>query len=188
MPARCDLLNQTTAPIEKLVFFWRKRTKKTFISGAAAAGSRRERAMNVMRRFLTAFVLCHAVPAGAQPADIASVLNQSAADWSRGDLTGFMRFYEDSPDTEFITAAGPIHGYAAIRDHYLQKYGGTAHGLGQLGFSDLETRMLGPDYALTTGRFKLTRPASEGGDATGIFTLLFHRGRDGWRIAYDHTS
>ena len=135
-----------------------------------------------------AIALCWAGQAWAQMADIAAVLNQSAADWSRGDLTAFMRCYEDSPDTEFITGAGPIHGYAGIRDHYLKKYGAAAHGLGLLGFSEVETRALGSDYALTTGRFTLRRPPADGGDATGIFTLLFHRGRDGWRIAYDHTS
>jgi ketosteroid isomerase-like protein len=141
-----------------------------------------------MRRVIMAAAVCIATQARAQPAGITTVLNQSAADWSRGDIDAFMRSYEDSPQTEFITSAGPIHGYAAIRDHYLKKYGAAPHGLGQLSFTEVQTRSLSPDYALTTGRFTLKRPQTDGGNATGIFTLLFHHSQTGWRIAYDHTS
>ena len=60
--------------------------------------------------------------------------------------------------------------------------------MGKLSLSVIEDRPLGTDYALVTGRFMLTRTQADGGNAGGIFTLLFHRSASGWRIAYDHTS
>ena len=136
-----------------------------------------------------AFVL--ATQALAQPADqaaIAEVLQDSARDWSRGDLSGFMQSYEDAPQTAFVTSQGLITGFAALKSHYAAKYGSGAHGMGQLALAIIDDRPIAPDYALVTGRFRLSRPAADGGNATGIFTLLMHRTARGWRIAYDHTS
>jgi len=120
---------------------------------------------------------------------IDQVLHTSAADWSRGDLRAFMQSYEDAPGTVFITRSGPIQGADRIRAYYAAHYGPASHAtMGQLTLSVLEERPLAPNYALVTGRFQLNRPATEGGNATGIFTLLFHNTKQGWRIAYDHTS
>jgi ketosteroid isomerase-like protein len=60
--------------------------------------------------------------------------------------------------------------------------------MGTLGFSGLEIRLLGPDYAAVIGRFHLDRSAGAGGEASGIFTLLFHKTSQGWKIILDHTS
>jgi ketosteroid isomerase-like protein len=60
--------------------------------------------------------------------------------------------------------------------------------MGKLDFSGLEVTLLGPDYANVVGKFHLARTAQGGGDASGVFTLLFHRTPAGWRIIQDHTS
>lgn len=124
----------------------------------------------------------------ADQASIAEVLQTSAKDWSRGNLPAFMRSYENAPDTAFVTPDGLIKGYAALQAHYAARYASGTHKMGQLGLAVIEDRPLSPDYALVTGRFTLTRAAADGGNATGIFTLLMHRTGQGWRIAYDHTS
>jgi hypothetical protein len=140
------------------------------------------------------FVLALAVasPALAQQtephmsADIRQVLDDSAVDWSRGDLDGFMDSYERSDDVTFIGSSGPVKGWQAIRDRYQAAYGGaSADSFGQLSFEILELRPIDGWNALVTGRYHLMRGERTDG---GIFTLLFKLGPNGWRIAYDHTS
>jgi ketosteroid isomerase-like protein len=57
-----------------------------------------------------------------------------------------------------------------------------------LEFSDLEVRSLDPGYAIATGKFHLARSAAGGGDATGIFSLVWEHTHSGWKIILDHTS
>ncbi len=128
-------------------------------------------------------------PAGASDkAAIEQVLQASAKDWSRGDLSAFMRSYENAPETAFVTPQGLIKGYDALKSHYVAKYASGRNRMGQLALTILDERPLSADYALVTGRFAVARPAADGGDASGIFTLLMHRTALGWRISYDHTS
>ena len=47
---------------------------------------------------------------------------------------------------------------------------------------------MGADYAMVIGRFHLARKREAGGEASGIFTLLFHKTGQGWKIILDHTS
>jgi uncharacterized protein (TIGR02246 family) len=140
---------------------------------------------------LTLIAAASLVCARAQPmadeAAIATVLQDSADAWSRGDVAAFMQSYEDSPQTEFLTATGLVQGFATIRDHYVKKYG-TGQAMGHLSLSILETRQLDPSFALVTGRFALARSKDSGGNANGVFSLLFHKSAVGWRIVYDHSS
>ena len=54
-----------------------------------------------------------------------------------------------------------------------------------LQFSQLEFRFLGPDAALVLGHWHLTRKS---GDVGGVFSLVWQRFPEGWRIIHDHTS
>jgi ketosteroid isomerase-like protein len=60
--------------------------------------------------------------------------------------------------------------------------------MGTLDFSDLTVKMLGRNYAVVTGKFHLARTAAGGGDASGVFSLIFEREPEGWRIILDHTT
>jgi ketosteroid isomerase-like protein len=120
--------------------------------------------------------------------DIESALQASGLAWSNGDLAGFMKVYENAPATTYIGKAGPLRGYGAIHDMYAARFGGVPGGLGQLTFTLLECRKLGPDFALVTGRFNLQRKPAGSAPATGIFTLVFHKSAAGWGIIRDHTS
>ena len=58
--------------------------------------------------------------------------------------------------------------------------------MGELDFSDLEFRFLGSNAALVLGKWHLTREAA--GGPGGVFTLVWQKFPDGWKIIHDHTS
>ena len=136
---------------------------------------------------LTYASFAHAAPAQQQAADIAAVLQSSAAAWSRGDLDAFMNSYEQSAGVTYVGRSGLLRGYAAIHDMYAGRFG-TGGRMGRLTLQVLDDQPLGPDHALVTGRFALTRSKQDDGDANGIFTLVFHHVASGWRIMADHSS
>jgi ketosteroid isomerase-like protein len=39
-----------------------------------------------------------------------------------------------------------------------------------------------------TGSYHLTRTAAGGGDASGIYSLVFRKTAGGWKIVLDHTN
>jgi ketosteroid isomerase-like protein len=142
---------------------------------------------------LFVFVLSHGAWAKSKnDADnqeaISHTLQTSAAAWSKGDLGTFMQCYEDSPNTQYVKSTGVVQGYAAIHDMYAARYGTGGPGMGRLSLELMAYRQLGAAYGLVTGRFSLSRAKAAGGEATGIFTLIFHRAKSGWHIIYDHTS
>jgi hypothetical protein len=120
---------------------------------------------------------------GADKPSITAMLAQSAYQWNHGNLEAFMRGYDDSPSTVYISSKGVIHGYAAIRAHYAAHYGKS--GMGVLTFSDLSVRSLGSGYAVIVAHWHLAM--SGGAHPTGPFSLLLHRTANGWRIIEDCT-
>lgn len=118
--------------------------------------------------------------------EIRQVLDDQVAAWNRGDIPAFMRGYDQSESTTFVGAT-ITKGHAEVLADYRKRYP-TRDRMGALRFSDLEIRMLGTDYASVLGRFHLDRSAEAGGPAAGIFTLLFHKSSQGWKIILDHTS
>jgi uncharacterized protein (TIGR02246 family) len=136
---------------------------------------------------LAAFILCLAAHAQtSSKAAIEQVLHDQQEAWNRGDIPAFMRGYKDAPDTTFIGKTVQ-HGYEPILKRYTAAYA-TPDQMGHLDFSELDTRMLGPDHAVVVGKFHLTRNAAGGGDASGIYSLILEREPDGWKIILDHTS
>jgi uncharacterized protein (TIGR02246 family) len=117
---------------------------------------------------------------------IRGVLNAQVASWNRGDVAAFMQGYKNSPSTTFVGKT-VRHGYAAILARYRETYAGQEK-MGQLGFDGLEVNQLDAHYATVTGRYHLARTASAGGNAEGIFSLVFEKTKSGWKIILDHTS
>ncbi|HYK38316.1 nuclear transport factor 2 family protein [Alloacidobacterium sp.] len=127
-------------------------------------------------------------PVFAQDAEsaIRQVLADQVSAWNRGDIDAFMQGYKDSPETTFIGKT-MRQGWQQVMDRYKASYS-TKDAMGALEFSDLKVRMLGTDYAVVTGKYHLTRAAAGGGDASGIFSLVWEKSAEGWRIILDHTS
>jgi ketosteroid isomerase-like protein len=57
--------------------------------------------------------------------------------------------------------------------------------MGTVKFSDIEITVLSPDSAYVLGRWQLQREHDGRG---GVFTLVFRKFPEGWRIVLDHTS
>ncbi|MGA7316277.1 MAG: nuclear transport factor 2 family protein [Silvibacterium sp.] len=135
-------------------------------------------------------ILLFCAAALAQPSDdktgIEQVLHDQETAWNRGDIDAFMHGYKDSPDTTFIGKT-LRRGYRPILENYKTRYA-TNEAMGKLDYSELTVRMLGNNYAVVTGKYHLARTEGGGGEASGIFSLVFEHESDGWRIILDHTS
>ncbi len=128
-----------------------------------------------------------AKPAEGRDADrqaISAVLNAQQTAWNRGDVDAFLVGYWHSPDLTFSGSSGVARGWDGVLARYKKNYPDRA-AMGQLDFSELEFRFLGPDAALVLGRWHLKR---ETDDLGGVFTLVWQRFPEGWKIIHDHTS
>jgi beta-aspartyl-peptidase (threonine type) len=129
---------------------------------------------------------CPEAPAGEDAeAAIRQVLDDQVAAWNRGDLEAFMRGYWASPELSFFSAGDRTQGWEATLERYRKRYLSEGQEMGQLTFSELKIDLLGPDSALVRGRWQLVRSKDRPG---GLFTLIFRRFTEGWRIVHDHTS
>ena len=97
-----------------------------------------------------------------------------------------MSGYDASDSTTFVGAT-ITRGYSQVLENYHRRYP-TKERMGQLTFSGIEVMPLGADYASVLGKWHLDRPSEAGGEAGGIFTLLFRKTPNGWKIILDHTS
>jgi ketosteroid isomerase-like protein len=118
------------------------------------------------------------------PGAIISILNEQQAAWNRGDVVGFMKGYWNSPQLTFAGSSGITRGWQPVLNRYRKNYP-DAPAMGHLDFSELEVYPLGSNAALVLGRWHVKRSSDELG---GVFTLVFQRLPEGWRIIHDHTS
>ena len=152
------------------------------------------------RTWLLRGLLCGLLAAGtgapAQPgsdeASIRAAITAQVEAWNRADIPAFMQAYEHSPETTFI-GANIGKGYEKILERYQKNYTNREQ-MGTLTFNDLEVRLLPgscgkTEFAVVTGRFHLER--TQKGEAKkddGIFSLVWRKGPQGWKIVLDHTS
>jgi ketosteroid isomerase-like protein len=133
-----------------------------------------------------------AAPLVADEATIRAAMAAQADAWNRADIPTFMQTYENSPDTTFIGAT-LRKGYGPILERYKKSYT-TPEQMGKLTFGDLDIRFLpsscgSVEYAVVTGTFHLDRAAhGEAKKDDGIFSLVWRKGPQGWKILLDHTS
>jgi uncharacterized protein (TIGR02246 family) len=106
--------------------------------------------------------------------------------WNKGDLMGFASGYKDAPDTLFITKQ-VARGYAGLLDSYRHDYP-TRAAMGTLAYTELEVRTLDENFAVVIGKYHLDRGKKDGGNAEGIFSLVFENTDKGWKIVVDHTT
>jgi uncharacterized protein (TIGR02246 family) len=115
---------------------------------------------------------------------IRAVLDAQQEAWNRGDVDAFLSGYWHSPDLTFSGSNGTARGWDAVLARYKRSYPDPS-AMGTLDFSNLEFRFLGPDAALVLGHWHLKRAKDE---PEGVFSLVFQRFPEGWRIIHDHTS
>ncbi len=136
----------------------------------------------------TALGFCVAAPviqaADTASADILAVMKSQQDYWNAAKIPEFVQYYAD--DCVFFGKSKTV-GREAVRKRYEKTYP-TPDAMGQLTFSQLEVTMLDPNVAIVLGHFHLERTAAGGGNADGVFSLVFQRKSNRWQIVLDHTS
>lgn len=124
--------------------------------------------------------------ASQQELDIVKVLLKQEAAWNHGDIDSFAKGYKDSPNIIFLSRQ-VSRGYAGMVEEYKRDYP-TKASMGTLTYSDIEVHTLDENYAVVIGRYHLDRGKKEGGNADGVFSLVFEKTDQGWKIILDHTT
>jgi ketosteroid isomerase-like protein len=119
-------------------------------------------------------------------AAVERVLRTQQEAWNRHDLDGFMAGYWNSPELTFFSGGTEKRGWQETMDRYRATYTSPGHEMGKLEFSGPRIEMLAADAAFVRGAWQLT--LSDGKTPHGLFTLVFRRFGDGWKIVHDHTS
>ena len=119
-------------------------------------------------------------------AAVQDVLVRQQDAWNRHDLEAFMSGYWNSPELTFFSGANVTTGWQDTLERYRKRYQSEGREMGQLQFSNLQVTPLASDAAFVRGAWKLTM--TNGKTPHGLFTLLFRKFPDGWKIVHDHTS
>ena len=137
--------------------------------------------------FLLLLMTAAAQTGGVEDASaIRQVIEQQQQAWNRGDLEEFMAGYWNSPELTFFSGAHESKGWQAALDRYKKNYQGAGHEMGKLEFANLRIEKLGSDAAFVRGEFHLTM--SDGKTPHGLFTLIFRKFPNGWKIVHDHSA
>lgn len=137
--------------------------------------------------FLALFVTMNNISATPDiRASVEQVLLDQQQAWNRHDLEGFMAGYWKSPELTFFSGAQRTEGWQGALDRYRRIYQSEGKEMGRLEFSQLQIEPLAGDAAFVRGAWRLT--LSDGKTPHGLFTLIFRRMPDGWKIIHDHTS
>jgi ketosteroid isomerase-like protein len=118
--------------------------------------------------------------------DVVKVVLAQEKAWNAGDIDGYAKGYKDSPDTIFI-GKQVSKGYAQMLEDYKRNYP-TRATMGTLSFSELEVHALSDTFAVCLGKYHLERSKKDGGAADGLFSLVFQKTDQGWKIVLDHTT
>ncbi len=145
----------------------------------------------VLLCIFTAIVLLSTLAAlGHAPVDeqaaVEHVLRTQQDAWNHHDLDRFMAGYWNSPELTFFSGAKQTAGWQATLDRYRANYNSPGHEMGRLEFSNLRIEVLGQEAAFVRGEFHLTMPDSK--TPHGLFTLVFRKFPEGWKIIHDHSS
>lgn len=118
--------------------------------------------------------------------EIRAALDAQVVAWNAGKLEEFMDGYWRSPNLTFFSGGRKLSGWDATIERYRKTYQAEGREMGKLVFSDLDIQPLGTSAAVVRGRYELTM--SDGKKLSGLYTLIFRRFRQGWKIVHDHTS
>lgn len=119
-------------------------------------------------------------------AAVRGVLDRQVDAWNAGDIPGFMEGYASTDTLRFASGGAVQRGWERTLQRYRETYTDRPS-MGTLAFTDLEIWPLSDRHAVVFGRWNLSRD-EQIGNAGGVFTLIFERGAEGWKIVHDHTS
>jgi imidazolonepropionase-like amidohydrolase/ketosteroid isomerase-like protein len=124
--------------------------------------------------------------------EIRAVLEQQEAAWNDYDLDRYVRGYWKNDSTIFASGGEASRGWNEMLSRYKKGYD-TAEKMGRLKFTIQQIDFMGEPWAKVLGEWKLqpadAKPTANGQPMSGgLFTLIFHRLQEGWKIVHDHTS
>jgi ketosteroid isomerase-like protein len=119
----------------------------------------------------------------SKEAAIVAAMKSSENDWNTGNLDNFMKMYTDS--STMMMPTGPV-GVKDIRSLYEKKYFNGKMPKQNLYYDELKVTLLGPNYALLTGRFTLS--GNNLPERSGRYSLTMVYTKDGWKILHDHSG
>jgi ketosteroid isomerase-like protein len=124
--------------------------------------------------------------------EIRAVLELQEAAWNDFDIDRFMRGYWKNDSTIFASGGEASRGWNVMLQRYKRGYD-TPDKMGRLKFTIQQIDFMSADWAKVLGEWKLlpkdAKPTSNGQPTSaGLFTLIFHRLPEGWKIVHDHTS
>jgi len=115
--------------------------------------------------------------------DIQTVLNRQKTAWNEGNIEGFMEDYWKSKNFTFQSGNKRLYGWDALLSRYRTSYSG--ENMGKLDFTDIKIKVMSNSIAYVLGRWKLKFKDSS---KEGLFTIIFQRMPEGWKIIHDHSS
>ncbi|UCC40830.1 MAG: DUF3225 domain-containing protein [Candidatus Aminicenantes bacterium] len=115
--------------------------------------------------------------------EIKDILDKQKISWNEENIEGFMEYYWNSEKFTFQSGSKRLHGWNALLSRYKVRDSGEKWG--KLDFTDIEIKVLSNDIAYVLGRWQLMY---EDSSEEGLFTIIFLRMPEGWRIVHDHTS
>ena len=115
--------------------------------------------------------------------EIQSILDQQKQSWNEGNIEGFMAYYWQSEDFTFQSGNKRLQGWNELLAMYQKNY--ADENMGKLDFTDIKINVLTKEIAYVLGRWNVTTKESF---KEGLFTLIFKKFDEGWRIIVDHSS
>ena len=115
---------------------------------------------------------------------INSVLSDQVNSWNNVNIDGYMQGYWKSDSLRFASGGNVTFGWETTLERYKKGYPNKGK-MGFLEFSNLDIKIISDESALVFGKWQLVR---EHDNPNGLFTLLFSKTKDGWKIVHDHTS
>ncbi len=121
-------------------------------------------------------------------AGVRAVLDAQVTAWNGGSVRGFMEGYAEADSVVFLSGTTVRRGWEEALYAYLRSYP-NAGAMGILSFDEVAVEPLSGVHALVWGRWHLLVDGPADAAAPGgLFTLVFVRTNQGWRIVHDHTS
>lgn len=117
------------------------------------------------------------------PRKIHGIIDQQEKAWNESNIDGFMAGYWKSDQLTFQSGNKRLQGWEQLAAMYKKNYAGEK--MGQLDFSDIEIKVLSKNIVCVLGRWKVTTKDSS---KEGLFTLIFKRFGENWKIIHDHSS
>jgi uncharacterized protein (TIGR02246 family) len=117
---------------------------------------------------------------------IDQVLKERVRDWNNGDLDGFLASAAEDDEFSFYAGKTQSKGKESVLELARKHYPKDRKDLGDLSLSDVSIELLGPESVSVHGSWHLKAENQSAQD--GLFTLIFKKKRDTWRIILCHLS